>query len=152
MPTSMKEQVHRIAVLHEWTNLGISAAPIYDTQQSEEGAESREVGESECKPAYPSYCLQELQQAILNPSGQQEQSQRQLVRQDTQHSAYKHNVTLASMESLWSPSARSDQATVLRGVDPPPPDYQSPTNGKLSPTCKEMAVRGGKTPGPGKPI
>ena len=121
LPTSMQEKVHRIAVLHDGTNLGISAAPIYDTQQSEEGAESREVGESQREPACLSYRLQELQQAILNPSGQQEQSQRQSVRQDTQHSAYKHNVTLASMESLRGPSARSNRATVLRGVEAPRP-------------------------------
>ena len=76
LPTSTQEKVHRIAVLHEETNLGISAALIYGTQQSEEGAEIREVGESQRKPACPSYRLQELQQVILNPSGQQEQSQR----------------------------------------------------------------------------
>ena len=49
LPTSMIEQVHRIAVLHEETNLGISAAPIYDTQKSKEGEESREAGESHQK-------------------------------------------------------------------------------------------------------
>jgi hypothetical protein len=87
LPTSTHDQVHRIAVLHEGTSLGIPAAPIYDTQQSEEGVEKREDGESQREPACPSYRLQELQQAILHPSGQQEQGKRQSVRQDTQQSA-----------------------------------------------------------------
>ena len=67
---------HRIAVvLHEGTNLGIPAAPIYDTQQSEEGVERREVGESQREPVFPAYWLQVLRQATQNPSGQQGQHQ-----------------------------------------------------------------------------
>jgi hypothetical protein len=51
-PTSMQEQAHQIAVLHEGTNLGIPAAASYDMQQSEEGVEGREVGEKKGELVY----------------------------------------------------------------------------------------------------
>ena len=53
LPTSRKEKVHRIAVLHEETIPGVPAAPIYDTQKSEEGAESREAGEINASRSTP---------------------------------------------------------------------------------------------------
>ena len=117
--TSLQEQAHRIAVLHEGTNLSIPAAAPYDLQQPEEGMEGREVDERKGELANPPYRLQELRLVTQSPKGQQEFPQ-QTEAQEAQHAGYNHNVSLASMTSLRGPSARSNRATVLKWMEPSP--------------------------------
>ena len=53
---------------------------------------------------------------------------------------------------LEGPLRKKQPSHCSEGAEAPPPDNQSPTKGKQSPTCEEMAVRGGKVPGPGRTI
>ena len=116
-PTSMQEHAHRIAVLHEGTNISIPAAAPYDLQQPEEGMERRVVGVGKGELGDPPYRFQEWRLVTQSPRGQQEFPQ-QAEAQEAQHAGYNHNVPLAFMTSLRGPSARSNRATVLKGWSP----------------------------------
>jgi hypothetical protein len=118
-PTSMQEQPHRIAVLHEGTNLSIPAAASYDLQQPEKGMEGREVDERKGKLVDLPYRLQKLRLVAQSPRGQHEFPQ-QTEAQEAQHAGDNHHVPLASMTSLRGPRARTNRATVLKGMEPSP--------------------------------
>jgi len=145
-PTSMQEHAYRIAVLHEGTNLSIPAAAPYDLQQPEEGMEGREVDERKGELVDPPYRLQELRLVTQSPMGQQEFPQ-QAEAQEAQHAGYNHNVPLASTTSLRDPSARSNRATVLKGMEPSP----TITHPQLV-SFPHHAKKCGKVPGPGNNI
>ena len=145
--TSLQEQAHRIAVLHEGTNLSLPAAAPSDLKQPEEGTEGRVVGGGNGEPGDPPYRLLEWRLVTQNARGQQEYPQ-QPEAQEAQHAGSSHHVPPASLTSLRGPSARSNRATVLKGMEPPP-DYHSPSTGALPSPCEKMAFRCGEVPGTG---
>ena len=57
--TSLQEQVHRIAGLHEGNNLSLPAAAPFDLKQPEDGTEGRVVGVANGEPGEPPYRLLE---------------------------------------------------------------------------------------------
>ena len=115
---SLQEQAHRIAVLHEGTNLSLPAAAPSDLKQPEEWTEGRVVGVANGEPGEPPYRLLEWRLVTQSARGQQESPQ-QAEAQEAQHAGSSHHVPLASLTSLRGLSARSNRAMVLKGRSPP---------------------------------